>query len=389
MPNTTRGSSYDSARRAAPFARQGFANMSCPIRRTGRLLLLIAVACSGEKSTDTPNGSAGAGTTGGSHGSSGGSTSSGGTKSTGGVIFATGGVAGSGGSPGTGGSAAGGSNSGGVTPTGGAKPTGGSSAGAGTSPAAGAGGAAAGTPGSSGSSGNATGGGAGTNHTGVWNVMPLGDSITAATCYPQVLAQKLKAGGHTNFQFVGSQTTNQSCGSDAPSVKSEGHGGYGVTYLPMNSKRSACTKSTGCGSYGELQSWAMQKPDMVIMHYGTNDVWDGQPTADILAAYLAVIAEFRKQKPDVVFFVSKIIKLDPSGCASCLASVQALAAALTDEWAITNSAPMSPVHVVDAHDSGFDPSNGADAADGVHPTLAGATKMATAIYDGVVAEGYF
>jgi hypothetical protein len=218
--------------------------------------------------------------------------------------------------------------------------------------------------------------------------MPLGDSITAATCYPQVLAQKLKAGGHTNFQFVGSQTTNQSCGSDAPSVKSEGHGGYGVTYLPMNSMR-ACTKGSGCGSYAELQSWAMQKPDIVLMHYGTNDVWDAQPTSAILAAYLAVIAEFRRQKPDVVFFVSKIIKLSPSGCANCLSNVQALAAALTDEWATTNSTPASPVHLVNAYDSGFDPTNSGDAADGVHPTLAGATKMATATYDDVIAKGYF
>jgi hypothetical protein len=128
---------------------------------------------------------------------------------------------------------------------------------------------------------------------------------------------------------------------------------------------------------------------MVLMHYGTNDVWDNQPTADIVAAYVAVIAEFRKQKPDVVFFVSRIIDLRPSGCDSCSSGVKSLANALSEDWAAENSTPTSPVHIVDDYESGFDPSNSADTADGVHPTLAGATKMATATYNDVIAKGYF
>ena len=79
--------------------------------------------------------------------------------------------------------------------------------------------------------------------------MPLGDSVTESTCYPQITSQTLVTGHHTNFQFVGTKTTNQSCGSGAPSsIKDEGHAGYGVTYLPQNSTRSACTKSSGCGA---------------------------------------------------------------------------------------------------------------------------------------------
>jgi lysophospholipase L1-like esterase len=202
------------------------------------------------------------------------------------------------------------------------------------------------------------------------------------------LSQQLEAGGHTNFAFVGSQTTNQSC-NGAPAVKTEGHGGYGVTYLPSTSMRGACMKSSGCGSYAELQQWAMLKPDIVLMHYGTNDVWDGQSPPDILSAYASVIAEFRKQKPNVIFFVSRIIKLAPNGCSNCLANVMALANAVTLEWASSNSLPASPIHIVNDYDSGFDPSNAADAADGVHPTAAGALKMATATYADVTARGYF
>jgi hypothetical protein len=219
--------------------------------------------------------------------------------------------------------------------------------------------------------------------------MPLGDSITEDTCYPQILDEQLKAGNHTNFQFVGTETTTQSCGSGAPSsVKDEGHGGYGVTYLPSTSTRPKCTKQAqGCGSYAELQTWAAEAPDIVLMHFATNDIWDGRATSEILSSFVAVIAEFRKKNPTVIFFVSKIIKLNPSGCGSCLTNVAALAAALTPDWALTNSTPSSPVYIIDHYDCGFDPAT--DSGDGVHPNLAGATKMATTSYNAIVASGYF
>jgi lysophospholipase L1-like esterase len=287
----------------------------------------------------------------------GGASGLGGTTSTGGAS-ATGGVSGTGGAPSTGGS----TGSGGVTGSGGSPSTGGTI-------------------------GTGTGG---ATHTGLWKVMPLGDSVTESTCYPQITSQTLMAGHHTNFQFVGTETTNQSCGSGAPSsVKDEGHAGYGVTYLPQNSTRSACTKSSGCGSYAELQTWAAEKPDIVLMHFGTNDVWDGVATSTILSAYVAVIAEFRKQNPNVIFFVSKIIKLAPSGCGSCLTNVAALAAAVTPAWASSNSTASSPVYIVDHYGSSFDPTNTADTGDGVHPTAAGATIMANVTYDAIVASGYF
>jgi lysophospholipase L1-like esterase len=235
-----------------------------------------------------------------------------------------------------------------------------------------------------------TSGAGGTTHTGVWKVMMLGDSVTESTCYPQITYQDLMAANHTNFQFVGMETTNQSCGSGAPaSVKDEGHAGYGVTYLPQNNTRGACGKSTGCGSYAELQTWAAEKPDIVLMHFGTNDVWDDEDAPTILSAYLAVISEFRKQNPNVIFFVSKIIKLDPSGCGYCLTNVAALAAALTPSWASSNSTASSPIYIIDHYDSSFDPTNTADTSDGVHPTPAGAAIMATVTVNAIAASGYF
>jgi hypothetical protein len=320
--------------------------------------------------------------------SPGGSMASGGTKSAGGSSVSGGSVA-TGGTGATGGTSA----AGGTATTGGTKSTGGSLGGSKPIAGATAGGTTGGTAtagsvtGGTTSTGGATGGG-GSTHTGVWKVMMLGNSVTGSTCYPQVLSSQLIAGKHTNFQFVGTVTNNQSCGANTPSVKTEGHGGYGVTYLPSTSTRPKCTKQPqGCGSYAELQTWAAEAPDMVLMHFATNDVWDGEPTTLILSAFQAVIAEFRKNNPDVIFFVSKIIKLNPSGCGSCLTNVAALAAALTPAWASTNSTPASPVYIIDHYDCGLDPAT--DTADGVHPNLTGATKMATASFNALVASGYF
>jgi lysophospholipase L1-like esterase len=316
----------------------------------------------------------------------GGSTATGGVTGSGGVEASGGrGGAGSGGVPATGGATAAGGK-GGTGGRGGASGSGGEETGAGGDGDLGNGG----VDGAAGMSGTGGGAAGGSGHTGVWHVMMLGDSVTESTCYPQLTYGQLMAGGHSNFQFVGMETTNQSCGSGAPaSVKDEGHAGYGVTYLPQNSTRGPCTKSSGCGSYAELQSWAAEKPDIVLMHFGTNDVWDGVATSTILSAYLAVIAEFRKQNPKVIFFVSKIIKLDPAGCSNCLTNVGALAAALTPAWAVANTTATSPITLVDHYDSAFDPTKTADTADGVHPTPAGAAIMATVTYNAIVASGYF
>jgi hypothetical protein len=212
--------------------------------------------------------------------------------------------------------------------------------------------------------------------------MMLGDSVTGSTCYPQLFSKALTAGGHTNFQFVGTVTNNKDCGANAPTVKTEGHAGYGATYLPMDSMRPKCTKQAqGCGSYAELQTWAAEKPDVVLVHYATNDVWDGESTALILSAWQAILAEFRKQNPNVIFFISKIIPLVPAP-----QNAIALDAMVTPAWAMANATSSSPVYVID-HWTGFD--DATDTVDGVHPNMTGATKMATVSYNAIVAAGYF
>ncbi len=211
--------------------------------------------------------------------------------------------------------------------------------------------------------------------------MPLGDSITGTTCYPQVLSELFIDGGHDNFEFIGTNQNNQSC-AGAPVVYTEGHGGYFVTYLVTDSPPQG-----GKGSRAELVSWATAAPDILLVHMGTNDSWGGSIAAvDILGAHEIVIAEFRGQNPDLVVFVSRIIPNDYPGCSTCRSQIMALNALITEDWATSLSLPTSPVFVVD-HFSGFDPAT--DTGDGCHPNLTGARKMASATYEAVVQKGYF
>jgi lysophospholipase L1-like esterase len=220
--------------------------------------------------------------------------------------------------------------------------------------------------------------------TGPVHIMPLGDSITGSTCYPQLLSKELIGKGRTNFAFVGTNTNNQACGTGAPTVQTEGHGGYLVTYLTTNSP-----PQTGKGTLAELQTWAAEKPDVVLMEYGTNDVWSSIATANVLGAYGFVVDQFRSQNPNVIFFVAQITPLHPSGCTSCESNVEALNAQIPS-WAAGKATAVSPIYVVNvwsALPAATYVPNSMYTADGVHPNPAGSQLMADVWYAGVTAQG--
>ncbi len=220
--------------------------------------------------------------------------------------------------------------------------------------------------------------------TGTVQVMPLGDSITGTTCYPQLLSEELITKGHTNFVFVGTNLNNQACGANAPNLQTEGHGGYFVTYLTTNSP-----PQTGKGTLAELQTWAAEKPAVVLLEMGTNDVWSAIPTATILSAYSFVVAQFRGQNPNVIFFVAQITPMNPVGCTACEANVEALNAQIPG-WATGQTSGASPIYVVNVW-SALPPTtyvpNSTYTVDGVHPNPAGAQLMADVWYAGLTAQG--
>jgi len=245
---------------------------------------------------------------------------------------------------------------------------------------------ASGSSGSSGGSDAPQTDGAADGHklTGTVHIMPLGDSITGSTCYPQLLSKELIAKGHTNFTFVGTNLNNQGCGAGAPSLQTEGHGGYLVTYLTTNSP-----PQTGRGTMAELQKWAAEKPDVVLMEYGTNDVWSSISAANVLSAYGFVVDQFRSQNPNVIFFVAQVTPLNPSGCTACESNVEALNRQIPT-WATGKASAASPVYVVNvwsALPAGTYLPNSMYTADGVHPNAAGSQLMTDVWYTGITARG--
>jgi lysophospholipase L1-like esterase len=193
-------------------------------------------------------------------------------------------------------------------------------------------------------------------------IMPLGDSITGSPgCWRALLWQMLENNGFTDIHFVGTQPA-QGCGFPYDGAN-EGHGG---------------ALATGIVSQNLLPGWlAADSPDVVLMHLGTNDVWNGTiSTATILGAYTTLIQQMRAENPNMKVLVAQIIPMNPSGCSACAQGVINLDAAIP-AWAASLTTAQSPIVVVDQW-TGF--SDATDTVDGVHPNSSGNQKIATRWY---------
>lgn len=214
-------------------------------------------------------------------------------------------------------------------------------------------------------------------HDGPLRIMPLGDSITETTCYRARLWEKLQDAGLTDFDYVGSRVF-VNCGNPDYDGDNEGHSGALVTDL------TSATPPEDKEGLADLQAALAAHPaDVVLMHFGTNDVWNRRPANAILDAYSVVVDELRKVNPNVWIIVAQIIPVAPtdmtcSGCActECPALTETLNAGIPD-WAAMKSLPDSPILVVDQW-TGF--SSADDTAEGVHPNDSGAVKMADIWY---------
>ena len=194
-------------------------------------------------------------------------------------------------------------------------------------------------------------------------IMALGDSITGSPgCWRAVLWQMLPA---AKVDFVGTLPP-QGCGFTYDG-ENEGHGGYLVTNV---------------ASQNLLVGWlAATHPDVVMMHFGTNDVWSNIPTSTILAAYTTLVGQMRASKAGMRILVAQIIPMNPSTCAECAARVVNLNAAIP-AWAASLTTAASPITVVDQW-TGFN--DATDTYDGVHPNDAGNVKIANRWYPAVSA----
>jgi lysophospholipase L1-like esterase len=196
-------------------------------------------------------------------------------------------------------------------------------------------------------------------------IMALGDSITAGPgCWRAMLWNQLQTTGFTNIDFVGSVSDGGGCNPGyAYDFDHEGHGGFAATGIADNN---------------QLPPWLdAARPDIVLMHLGTNDMWGGFiPTATKLAAFTKLVGQMRTNNPNMRIIVAQIIPMSQAACATCPADVVALNNALPG-WAAGLTTAQSPIVVADLW-TGFDAV--ADTVDGVHPNTAGFQKMANRWY---------
>ncbi|WP_433728070.1 cellulose binding domain-containing protein [Actinoplanes sp. CA-051413] len=196
-------------------------------------------------------------------------------------------------------------------------------------------------------------------------IMPLGDSITAGTgCWRAKLWHQLQTSGHTAIDFVGGVSDGGGCNPGYPyDFDHEGHGGF---------------SATGIADNNQLPAWlAAARPDVVLMHLGTNDMWGGYiPLATKLAAFTKLVGQMRTANPAMKIIVAQIIPMSAAACATCPADVVALNNAIPG-WAAGLTTVQSPVVVADLW-TGYDAV--ADNVDGVHPNDTGYQKMAAGWY---------
>ncbi|MEV6599166.1 SGNH/GDSL hydrolase family protein [Actinoplanes sp. NPDC051346] len=122
-------------------------------------------------------------------------------------------------------------------------------------------------------------------------VMPLGDSITRGTgapsgsSYRKTLAERLRKGG-LRINYVGSQRNGVSSDNNH-----EGHGGWNIGELAAH-----------------LDGWlAASRPDVVLLHVGTNNIKEGHSPASIARKLSAMIDQIRAARPEAHIFVAQIV----------------------------------------------------------------------------------
>jgi lysophospholipase L1-like esterase len=188
-------------------------------------------------------------------------------------------------------------------------------------------------------------------------VMPLGDSITQANTernsYRRPLFHALQA-ENANVDFVGSVRQNHLGPPPNPDfdLDHEGHWGWTADEI-----------------LAEVGGWAQtHRPDIVLLHLGSNDMLRGQGIGSTLQELSGILAALRSAHPRVVVLLAQLIPADTPQASRIVelnAALPGLAASLTSHE--------SPVAIVDQF-TGFDAV--ADTVDGVHPNDRGEEKMA-------------
>ena len=203
-------------------------------------------------------------------------------------------------------------------------------------------------------------------------LMPIGDSITQGWSdrysYRYPLWKKLIDAG-ASVDFVGSLDQNYKGSPEWPVYRGlafdsdhEGHWGWRVDEILL-----------------EIDRWLLSNtPDVVLLHLGTNDIFQSNGVESTLSELSELITRLRSASPEVVIFLAQVIGADRNDTLlqELNSGIASLASTLTTSG--------SPVLLVDQY-SGFDPAQ--DAYDGVHPNSQGEEKMAVKWFDALTSSG--
>jgi lysophospholipase L1-like esterase len=197
-------------------------------------------------------------------------------------------------------------------------------------------------------------------------IMPLGDSITGSPgCWRALLWKDLRAAGHGNIRAVG--TLGPTGCAEGADGDNEGHGGYLVTNVAQQN---------------QLPAWlSVTRPDVVLMHFGTNDVMSDVSPGAVIAAYSELVDQMRASNSHMKIVVSQIIPMSIPACQECGQRVRELNWAIP-AWVAAKTTRLSPIVLVDQW-TGFSPAT--DTYDGIHPNARGNRKIATNLSPAVVA----
>ena len=220
---------------------------------------------------------------------------------------------------------------------------------------------------------------------GTITIMAVGDSITRATCWRAQLWQSLNASFPSRFHLVGTLNSDNGCGVTGYDTANQGYSSSLITEVVAGITNARTCDPSPCPALSDfVTAFNTVKPSVVLMHYGTNDVWNSKAPAAILNGYSALVDAARGANPNVVILLAQIIPMNVTAttcsgcsCAGCPTAVPALNAQIAT-WAPTKSTAQSPIVVVDQY-TGFDAV--ADTRDGVHPNnTTGSQKMAAKWY---------
>jgi hypothetical protein len=170
--------------------------------------------------------------------------------------------------------------------------------------------------------------------------MAIGDSVTRATCWRAALWEHLQQSFPDRFDLVGTLSSDNGCTPANYDRDNQGYSSSLVTEIAAGITNARTCDPSPCPTLSDLQqAFAAQTPDVALIHFGTNDVWNAKPSEDIVNAYSAVVDSLRAANPQVVIFVAQIIPMHVTdmtcsgcSCANCATDVPALDARIVT-WA--------------------------------------------------------